>query len=84
MRPINADALYRAYVNRGEVELTLSTVIREIEKQPTLDAMPMKHGQWDMGKGGHIYFCPYCDYFATPTEVRDWNFCPCCGARLDE
>lgn len=37
---------------------------------------------WEQSQSGCIYFCSRCGYFAMPREVREWNYCPKCGAKM--
>lgn len=63
-------------------------VIKVIEDAPTIEAEPVRHGQWviemdDMGWLKHT--CPNCGYVKR-TDIHvslGWNFCPNCGDRMD-
>lgn len=64
-------------------------MVAEIDKQPTVDAVPVVHGYWTTKRtwqhDGEIY-CSACDHDA-PTEgdyrqVKT-NYCPNCGAKMD-
>jgi len=81
-RLIDADALLKAIANypygyRRMIE-------SEIENQPTVDAVPVRHGKWI---DGHCSLCG-CD---VPAYIEDWKwikdmnakYCPMCGARMD-
>ncbi len=39
-------------------------------------------GGWELTQSGSIYFCSLCEYFAMPREVREWEYCPKCGAKM--
>ena len=41
-----------------------------------------RRGEWESGKSGCMCFCSACEYAALPREQAEWNFCPCCGARM--
>lgn len=63
-----------------------------IDHAPTIDAVPVVHGEWV--KGIHIVECSACSEkfdFGDETWVEDydicedigWKFCPNCGAKMD-
>ena len=82
-RLIDADRIVYSWVidNDGEEHdgITLQSII---DKMPTVDAEPVKHGHWiDEQKGRWIYAkCSLCN---TVHDVRS-NYCPTCGAKMDE
>lgn len=59
----------------------------EIEDIPPADVAPVIHARWiDNGRGGyaHAYFCSNCGWLdGYPIEDR-FNYCPNCGAIMDE
>lgn len=59
----------------------------EVEDIPPADVAPVVHARWiDNGRGGyaHAYFCSNCGWLdGYPIEDR-FNYCPCCGAKMDE
>ena len=61
-------------------------IVSLIEKQPTADVKEVKHGQWSwytISKDYYIdikYVCSQCHY----TEQYATDFCPNCGAQMDE
>ena len=61
-------------------------IVSLIEKQPTADVKEVKHGQWSwytISKGYYIYIkyvCSQCHY----SERYATDFCPNCGAQMDE
>ena len=74
MRLIDVDAL-----PSGRVEWD------DILEAPTVDAEPVRHGQWLSREEGVVYpfweryTCSACGKHADNTE-----YCPNCGARMDE
>ena len=40
--------------------------------------------RWEFTGGGATYSCSDCHYVAFPRETREWNFCPQCGAKMEE
>ena len=56
---------------------------RIIEEAPTVDAVPVVHGRWNMIMRGN-YECSVCGcipYYAGSIDTL--NFCPNCGAKMD-
>lgn len=101
MRLIDADALKKAmdgYWGRcqrirkprnGETAVFLD-VMATVENQPTVDAVPVKHGKWIYGNDFHWYTasCNKCGY-QRRTDIKadrwnQWKYCPNCGARMVE
>ena len=67
------------------------TVKFDIEEAPTVDAVEVVHGEWEIIEDDYlmdtIYKCSVCkEEFVTidgtPAENL-WNYCPCCGAKMD-
>ena len=57
--------------------------IAELEKVPTVDVVPVKHGHWVKEKPDvlihwHCSVCKNCYYLEEPNA----NYCPNCGAKL--
>lgn len=82
-RLIDANALLKAinkfpYGYRGMIE-------SEIENQPTVDAVPVRHGKWILDEFGTR--CSACGSYAYRDKFdKPWEspYCPICGARMDE
>lgn len=49
----------------------------QIDKIPTIDAVPVKHGEWTIING-----CVSCSVCGEP--CMEFNYCPNCGAKMDE
>ena len=66
----------------------LDCIIDEaIKNTPTIEAKPVVHGRW-ISKNPHgyewVFVCSNCDYIdGYPFNDRS-NYCPNCGARMDE
>ena len=85
MRLINADALYETLCHiwdRTDSEDFEKAVFREIENAPVVEER--KTGKWEIyvismldGEGCR---CSECGYEGVPY----WDFCPNCGARMEE
>ena len=80
------DALYDADA------ITMNGV-KILNQFPSSDVEPVKHGQW-IGSGdgyanGELVYdmweCSECGYDADGAdEEPNWNYCPNCGARMDD
>ena len=56
---------------------------------PTIEAEPIRHGKWKKsGYWGRVYKCDQCGHYLDFDGVNagrgDANFCPNCGAKMDE
>ena len=88
MRLIDAEVMKR-YIDCGHLrsptELCFSEldVVRMLDKQPTVDATPVKHGRWDC-VGDGWFFCEACKkHIVIVSATDEMNYCPYCGARMD-
>lgn len=98
MRPIDADVLKSDIPKTRESafedcrECTLldkEQVQLLIDKQPTLDAVPVKHGRWIDNKKSIIgeiieRNCSLCGQRTTGLYDHFFPYCPNCGAKMDE
>ena len=92
MRLIDADIAKKDADERGN-EFFLTSfdcyeLNRFLDEQPIADAEPVRHGKWE--ERGRYYICSNCgDTIASLLEMehcagRKWDYCPCCGAKMDE
>lgn len=86
MRLIDADALprYNGYA------LSADAVAWAVERAPTIDAVPVVHGEWVVSRTDYSWNgaeypthckCNQCGR-EVPYQDRD-NYCPNCGAKMD-
>ena len=97
MRLIDADALINdrenfIVIGAGD---NICIDISDIEKTPTIEAEPVKHGRWERigikgQKGLPIYpCCSACGMVSAAYRSEweglrgPWKYCPNCGARMD-
>ena len=72
-------------------------IISRIDEAPTVDAVPVRHGKWiirdNPGTGWYRVTCSECGEDVTstapcigffPNAKVTWDYCPSCGARMDE
>lgn len=93
-RLIDADAQKRTYTQNCDYENCIydgAFIVNNIDEQPTVDAEPVRHGKWmkcDEDKWEHIYAlrCSECHggYHLSHETTTAWNYCPECGARMDQ
>lgn len=98
MRLIDADAmnekLFYKQLGGKDTLITAECAFNMINEQPTVEAKPVVHGEWDKtfrymrenintGKLEPVYSCdcPICTYHTGNQGVR-FNFCPNCGADM--
>lgn len=84
MRLIDADALIAKYDAMHVVAPGMARKL--IVEAPTVDAVPVVHGRWIDHKDEHQ--CSACKEF-TVVDAYAWiqlqyDFCPHCGAKMDE
>ena len=77
MRLIDADALKKHYAWWEDDRQKLFDSI--VESQPTVDAVPVRHGKWMVTP---VYI--KCSECGESFMLIPQNYCPDCGARMDE
>lgn len=98
MRLIDADALKQTinehdYVLRDMFNSTDKGMFTigidfAINEQPTIDAVPVVHGEWGFEEYPDGYYHTYCSVcnaeFHEDVFLKEhWNYCPNCGAKMD-
>ena len=79
-RLIDADALMR---DIARYHLSDGKFQHWVEVQPTVDAVPVRHGKWITKSTGGEFFdcCSECGYVEWDAPNK---YCPHCGSRMDE
>lgn len=85
-RLIDADAL-RAWFSNHSVydEFPVGYIMGLLDDQPTVDAVPVRHGKWMPREEGAVY--PFWERYtcsACGKHADDTEYCPHCGARMVE
>lgn len=83
MRLIDADALDMYEALKSYYGDAWRDAQKEIDNAPTVDAEPVRHGQWeyvDYGGFGN-WHCSHCREICITNG--DYDYCPNCGARMD-
>lgn len=95
MRPIDADTLKKEILETYEHEYPTESgafdefvsriVPNIISNAPTIDAVPVVHGRWEVVKEydelDPRMICSACGEIDMP--LARWSYCPNCGARMD-
>ena len=92
MRLIDADELKKAVGSYNPMKFTWEygyvISLEDIDHAPTID--PVKHGRWIYSAGFDLdgvtyagrYRCDQCNHWIDAGD--DGNYCPNCGAKMDE
>jgi predicted RNA-binding Zn-ribbon protein involved in translation (DUF1610 family) len=96
-RLIDADALKEKAINvcyedDYESDGFGIVYVRHIDEAPTIDAKPVKYGEWDdsgrykFASGETAIRCTICGCALHEEEYREnvWYYCPVCGADMRE
>ena len=86
-REYAVDAVADVYYNTPDINLSCEKFEEAILKIQAADVVPVVHGRW-ISKNPHgyewIFVCSNCDYIdGYPFNDRS-NYCPNCGAKMDE
>ena len=89
MRLIDADALIADcnIYNSWDAQIVKDVVKAWIDDQNTIDVEPVRHGHWKHDETG-ANFCSVCNEY--PYDDGEYhlvwhtNYCPNCGAKMDE
>ena len=76
----------------GEAHLKGLNPLWELRDVPAADVAPVVHGRWDdsgrytFPSGNAAVRCTNCGCALTESEyhLNNWNYCPVCGAKMDE
>lgn len=91
MRLIDADELKRKMEDlvfyRGNIVIEIIDALHKVDECQTVDAEPVKHARWIDPVHG-VYKCSNCrsflDFEGVNSGSGDANYCPHCGAKMDE
>ena len=55
-----------------------------IEEAPAVEAVPVVNGRWIYWCGEPLWKeCSVCSNTINSITAADYNYCPCCGAKMD-
>lgn len=81
-RLIDADALIEEALTEGAYGYVDAL---QIAIAPTVDAVPVRHGQWETNSDrSDTLICSVCKCGFDMWKHDPHNFCPNCGAKMDE
>lgn len=85
-RYIDADKLLN---NKFKNDISWNAFEKLIKRQPTVDAVEVKHGHWIQTQakdesGNAYYSCSVCGSGECHVPIVDVPFCWKCGSRMDE
>lgn len=81
---VNTDKVAEAIAWLNEYDFVLWHDVMEcINKVPEVDAEPIRHGHWILQANGHG-MCSTCGIFVNLLNGMTWEYCPNCGAKMDE
>lgn len=92
MRLIDADALAKRLGELwdipadwdGDMDETCQEAFTEIDNAPTIEAEPVRHGEWLPYPSDQHRKCSVCGIeYAKNTMALKSNYCPNCGAKMD-
>ena len=97
MRLIDADGLSKSIYDNvsapyEDAVAAKEDCLRAIEEAPTIDAVPVVHGEWIFGVSevlGTSVRCSVCGWSAPIVDADMWlrypghHFCGACGAKMD-
>ena len=95
-RLIDADAVLKSMEIVSDKCKTLDetiiavNMISIVENAPEVDAEPVRRGMWiDNNAGNHDprdrwVKCSLCGYSTTDRFSKEYNYCPNCGAKMEE
>lgn len=61
----------------------LTEVRDRINKLPSEEPRQRKEANWIDITHHIVYRCSYCGYYVDVNNIRDYKFCPHCGARME-
>jgi hypothetical protein len=82
MRLIDADAVEKYFYEHLD-DLHMAAAMNAINEMPTVDAEPVKRGEWIYDESYTLY-CSHCRNVAYYSEwgAEKFDFCPYCGADM--
>ena len=59
-------------------------VMSTIDEIATVDAEPVKHGEWRYDEALELEWCSECGFGKRKGDKRWYSYCPNCGAKMNE
>lgn len=87
MRLIDADKfeVYSYTLTSLDFEAGVLSVLEKLDAASTVDAVPVRHGHWETNSDRpDTLICSVCKCGFDMWKHDPHNYCPNCGARMDE
>lgn len=92
MRLIDAEALKDDAREKIGYLYGVTKFIKMINEMPTIEAKPVVHAHfiehmefdYEGGYSGSSYSCSNCNEVNYYDDIKDFKYCPVCGAQMDE
>lgn len=68
-----------------DIPPTRKEFVEFLKRQPSVDVAPVVHGEWMLRHVGHGHYweCSVCHKNPCIYVTEDTNYCPNCGAKMD-
>lgn len=81
MKLIDADEILKEKYLESPHYCDYVVSVEEIENAPTIEAEPVRHGEWKICCDGYYPYCSVCK--EEPIGRKMSKYCPNCGAKMD-
>lgn len=72
---------YKKFIDGESIDINeLKSLIKRI---PIIEPEPVKHGHW-MDSSESTLHCSYCHRYVRRIIPRGYDYCPHCGAKMDD
>lgn len=81
----NWTQLFNPFYKEEELNNALNMATKTLNQ--TVKAEPIRHGRWEYKRDIHGFYsrCSKCgEAYDTNGALYEWNYCPNCGAKMDE
>ena len=83
-RYIDAEKLVYSDITTEDGEVIEVVKGWRVEQAPTVDAVPVVHGHWEIGDSLYVTHAQCSKCKRRVYESVEYKFCPWCGAKMDE
>ena len=80
MKLIDADEILKEKYLESPHYFDYVVSVEEIENAPTIEAEPVRHGEWKICCDGYYPYCSVCK--EEPIGRKMSKYCPNCGAKM--
>ena len=77
------------YTNGAEIKQIEAVPVRDIERLPAVDAVPVAHSEWIPKEKANTPYglemvCAKCGFSVIVNDALYFKFCPVCGAKMED